>query len=252
MSIPIYVGFDQREAAVFHVFNQSLVETTSKPVAIHPLAKKQLNFDGQRDGTNEFIFSRYLVPYLQDYKGWAIFADGDMHLNANISELFDLRDDKYAVMVVKHDYKTAHSRKYRGSPIENDNIDYPRKNWSSVILFNCEHPANRILDREYISTADPRSIHRFSWLKDEEIGELPLEWNWLCTEYPKNPNAKLIHQTLGTPGFKYYSNCDSSDKWYHYLRRANEIVGEEPAEVMLRSLIKGRKNQTWKGEGSQG
>ena len=131
MTIPIYVGFDQREACVFHVFNQSVIQHATQPVAFHPLSTKMLDFDGQQDGTNAFIFSRYLVPHLQNYKGWAIFADGDMHVNDDIVKLWELRDDKYAVMVVKHDYKTCSKRKYIGSPIENDNINYDRKNWSS-------------------------------------------------------------------------------------------------------------------------
>ena len=235
MSIPIYVGFDQREACVFHVFNQSVIEHATQPVSFHPLATKQLQFDGQQDGTNAFIFSRYLVPYLQDYKGWAIFCDGDQHLNADISELWELRDDKYAAMVVKHDYKTCSPRKYIGSPIENDNIDYPRKNWSSVILFNCGHPSNRILDRAFVAEAGASVIHRFGWLNDDEIGELPKEWNWLETEYPDNPGAKLMHQTLGTPGFTHYANSPSSKQWNSYLLSALEIVGERQSEIVRRA-----------------
>lgn len=239
MNIPIYVGFDQREAAVFHVFNQSVIEHASKPVSFHPLNASLLDgFDGQRDGTNGFIFSRYLVPYLQDYKGWALFCDGDQHLNADIAELWALRDDSKAVMVAKHDYKTSSVRKYVGSPLENDNIDYPRKNWSSVVLFNCGHPANRILDPEYVSTREPKQIHRFDWLLPDEIGELPLEWNWLEGEYPKNEDAKLIHQTLGTPGFWFYADSDHSEQWHQYLLNALNIEGEQPMEMVFRA---GRK-----------
>ena len=234
-TIPVYVGFDQREAAVFHVFNQSVIEHATQPVSIHPLATKQLQFNGQQDGTNAFIFSRYLVPALQDFKGWAIFADGDMIVNADIAELWALRDDSKAVMVVKHDYKTRSSRKYRGSPIENDNLDYPRKNWSSVVLFNCGHPANRILTRGYVAEAGGAVLHRFAWLRDEDIGELPMEWNWLEGEYENNPDAKLVHHTLGTPGFGYYQDSASSPAWNRYLLNALEIVGERQSEMVRRA-----------------
>lgn len=233
--IPIYVGFDQREALVYHVFCQSVIEHAQQPVSFHPLATKQLRFDGQQDGTNAFIFSRYLVPYLQDYKGWAIFADGDMHVNTDISELWGFRDDKYAVMVVKHDYLTKHPRKYIDTPLENDNVDYPRKNWSSVVLFNCGHPSNRILTRGYVAEAGGAVLHRFAWLNDEEVGELPKEWNHLCGEYEWNPDAKLVHQTLGTPAFSYYSKCDSARQWNGYLLRAMNIEGEFPANIAARA-----------------
>ena len=233
-TIPLYVGFDQREACVFHVFNQSVIQNATQPVSFFPLAKNLLHFDGQQDGTNAFIYSRYLVPLLQDYKGWAIFADGDMHVNGDISELWDLRDDKYAVMVAKHDYKTCSDRKYIGSPIENDNVNYKCKNWSSVMLFNCGHRSNKILTRQYVAESGPL-IHRFNWLNDYEIGNLPFEWNHLDTEYAWNPHAKLVHQTLGTPAFQHYAKCDSAGQWYRYLWDALEIIGERPYDIIHRA-----------------
>lgn len=235
MVIPVYVGFDQRESAVFHVFNQSLIEHATQPVSIHPLAENMLHFDGQQDGTNAFIFSRYLVPHLQGYEGWAIFVDGDMHLNADIADLWAQRDDSKAVMVVKHDYETNSPRKYQGTPIENDNVDYPRKNWSSVVLFNCAHPSNRILTRGYVAEAGGAVLHRFAWLSDDEIGSLHPDWNWLEGEYPHNRDAKLVHHTLGSPGFTYYAHSDSSKDWNSYLLRSIEMVGERPADMVTRA-----------------
>jgi hypothetical protein len=229
------VGFDQREACVFHVFNQSLIETSSRPVAIHPLSTNMLKFDGQQDGSNAFVYSRYLVPLLQDYKGWAIFVDGDMCLNADISELFELRDESKAVMVVKHDYKTRSTRKYIGSPLESDNLDYPRKNWSSVMLFNCAHPSNKVLTKDYVASAGPVILHRFGWLNDDEIGELPLEWNWLEGEYEPNPEAKLVHHTLGTPGMNYYSDSQTAREFNSYLLNSLEVAGEHPTEMVRRA-----------------
>ena len=233
--LTLYVGFDPREAACYHTFCQSVIEHASDPVAFIPLHSPMLNdFDGQQDGTNAFIYSRYLVPHLQDYKGWALFCDGDMHVTTDIYELWDLRDDDKAVQVVKHDYKTQHHRKYIGTPLANDNIDYPRKNWSSVMLFNCSHKMNRILTPEFVSTMGPKTLHRFEWLLDEDIGELPMEWNWLVGEYADN-GANLYHHTLGSPGFEHYKECYTSKDWNNYLLNALHMEGERPYEMVRRA-----------------
>jgi lipopolysaccharide biosynthesis glycosyltransferase len=153
-----------------------------------------------------------------NFSGWAIFADGDMVCQADIAELWSLRDETKAVQVVKHDYKTKAAKKYLG----NKNENYPKKNWSSLILWNCGHPENTILTPEFIQSQPGSYLHRFSWLGDELIGGLDAEWNWLAIEYPENPNAKLIHYTLGTPCFKDYANESMSDIWKRSYLRANE------------------------------
>lgn len=234
--IPLFVGYDPREALAYHVFTQSVIERSSVPVAFMPLHKPMLSgFDGQRDGTNAFIFSRFLVPHLMGYQGWAIFADGDMTCLADIAELYALRDESKAAMVAKHDYKTKYSRKYIGSPLENDNVDYPKKNQSSVILWNCAHPSNRILSREFVQEAGGQFLHRFQWLRDEEVGAIPLEWNWLVREYEDKP-AKLKHHTLGSPAFAHYQNDDV--EWHRSLNRAMEIQGESPVDIVGRARQK--------------
>jgi len=216
--INLFVGFDPREACVYHTFCQSVIEHASVPVSFIPLHSPMLGgFDGQQDGTNAFIFSRYLVPALQNYEGWAIFCDGDMHVNRNIAHLWELRDETKAVQVVKHDYTTNFRRKYVGTPLEADNVDYPRKNWSSVMLWNCAHPANAVMTSRMVAEAGGAFLHRFQWLKDEEIGSLPPKWNWLVGEYPDTADACLYHQTLGSPGFKHYAKCDSAKEWHGYL-----------------------------------
>jgi len=164
------------------------------------------------DRSNDFVYSRFLTPYLSDFKGWAIFADGDMICQGDLKELIDMADPSKAVMVVKHDYQTKATQKYLG----NINENYPRKNWSSVILWNCDHPKHKILTPDFVSKQTGKFLHRFSWLDDQDIGELPLEWNWLASEYRVNREAKLIHFTLGTPCFKDYKNSDMADIWYHY------------------------------------
>ena len=211
-TISIVVGFDQRESIAYHVFCQSVLERASSPIRFIPLSDNLVKKykETHLDGSNQFIYSRFLTPYLSEYKGWAIFADGDMVCQADITDLWNLRDESKAVQVVKHDYKTKAQIKYLG----NKNENYPRKNWSSLILWNCEHPANKLLTPDFIQSQPGSFLHRFSWLSNELIGELPMEWNWLAIEYPENPEAKIIHYTLGTPCFKDYSKESMSDIWY--------------------------------------
>ena len=218
--INLVVGFDQREAIAYHVFCQTIIDRASMPVQFLPLADNTLNKykEVHTDGSNKFIYSRFLTPYLMNFSGWAIFADGDMVCQADISELWSLRDQSKAVQVVKHDYKTKAAKKYLG----NKNEDYPKKNWSSLILWNCSHPKNAILTPEFIQSQSGPYLHRFSWLDDDLIGGLDAEWNWLAIEYPENPHAKLIHYTLGTPCFKDYANESMSDVWKRNYLRVNE------------------------------
>jgi lipopolysaccharide biosynthesis glycosyltransferase len=212
VTIPVFIGFDPREAVAFHVCVNSIIRHSQQPIAIHPLALNLLNNyqESHSDGSNHFIYSRFLVPSLMNYQGWAVFIDGDMILRSDISELWNLRNDDYDVIVVKHDYKTRQSTKYMGSA----NHDYPRKNWSSVILWNCQSPNNRCLTSEYIEKSSGSHLHRFQWLDDQRIGSLPMEWNWLPDEYGANPTAKLLHFTLGTPCFQNYTDSPQSHEWF--------------------------------------
>jgi len=217
--INLVVGFDQREAIAYHVFCQTIIDRATMPVQFLPLAENTLDKykEVHTDGSNKFIYSRFLTPYLMNFAGWAIFADGDMVCQADISDLWLLRDETKAVQVVKHNYKTKAVKKYLG----NKNEDYPRKNWSSLILWNCSHPENAILTPDFIQSQPGSYLHRFSWLGDDLIGGLDEEWNWLAIEYPENPNAKLIHYTLGTPCFKDYADESMSDVWKTNYLRAN-------------------------------
>ena len=142
-----------------------------------------------------------------NYQGLALFVDGDMICRHDVAELVKLyeKEPEKAVWVVKHDYKTKHPVKYLGAK----NEDYPRKNWSSVVLWNCGAWRNKDLTPELIMESTGSYLHRFSWLPDNLIGELPKEWNWLVTEYEFNPEAKLVHYTLGTPCFKDYQYTET-------------------------------------------
>jgi len=210
--IPIFIGYDPREATVFHVCANSIIRNSTSPVSIIPVALnlfKDYN-ETHTDGSNHFIYTRFLVPYLMHWTGHAIFIDGDMIVRSDISELWELRDSHYDVQVIKHDYKTKMPIKYLGAK----NEDYPRKNWSSVILWNCNSFSNRILTPEYIMQATGKELHRFTWLDDNRIGELPKEWNWLPDEYGANSDAKLLHYTLGAPSFHEFANTPMANEWH--------------------------------------
>lgn len=210
--IPIFVGYDPREAIAYHVCANSIIRHATQPVQIIPVALNLFKdyTETHNDGSNHFIYSRFLVPYLMDYQGHAIFIDGDMILRTDISELWNLRRSDTDVQVVKHDYKTKMTEKYLGSK----NEDYPRKNWSSVILWNCSSFSNRKLNPEYVMKSSGAHLHRFEWINDERIGELPKEWNWLPDEYGANTDAKLLHYTLGTPSFHEFATTPMGDEWH--------------------------------------
>ena len=220
--IRLMVGFDQRESVAFHTFIQSVINVTSVPVSVTPLVLGALPgySETHTDGSNTFIYSRFLTPYLSGFEGWSIFVDGDMICREDLKNLWDLRDDRYAVMVVKHEYKTKAHQKYLG----NKNENYPKKNWSSVILWNCAHPKNKNLTPDFVMSKDGKFLHRFSWLDDTDIGDLPKEWNWLTTEYPDNYQAKLLHYTLGTPCFKDYKTSDMADLWWAAYDQSQEGI----------------------------
>ena len=221
--IRLCIGYDRKEAVAYHTFCQSLIDHSTMPLSITPLALHHLEGYEERhaDGSNAFIYSRFLTPWLMGFEGWALFADGDMVCLDDISKLWALRDQSKAVLVVKHDYKTKAKAKYLG----NTNQDYPRKNWSSVTLWNCGHPKNAGLIPEFVKSQSGAYLHRFTWLDDSDIGELPKEWNWLATEYEDNYDAKLVHYTLGTPCFRDYAESDMADVWHAYNSRANEGMG---------------------------
>lgn len=207
--VKVFVGYDPREAVAFHACTESIIRNSSVPVEIIPLNLKSLPYEEKhRDGSNEFIYSRFLVPFLCNYEGWALWMDGDMVVKGDIAELWNMRDEEYAVQVVKHDYKTKHSEKYLG----NKNEDYPRKNWSSVVLFN--NPRCWSLTPNAVEQSSGAYLHRFKWVDDKEVGELPVEWNWLVGEYEHNDDAKLLHYTIGIPSFSEYVNCDHAADWW--------------------------------------
>ncbi len=211
-SVPIYIGFDHREAVAWHVCVESILDNCSDP---DRLAFSAVTGE-RRDGSNAFIYARFLVPWRMSYRGSAIFMDGDMVVRSDILELWESRAlGNVGAQVVKHDYKTKHPVKYLG----NANEDYPRKNWSSVILWNCGYSPNRMLTPEFVAKADGSFLHRFSWLKNEEVGDLPQAWNRLVMEQDVSDDDRLLHYTIGIPGFAEYADCDRAEDWWASYRR---------------------------------
>ena len=217
----VFVGYDTREDIAYQVCKHSII--SKQPAAdVRPLKQQELRDAGwyKRDvdklASTEFTFTRFLIPELTDFKGWALFMDCDMILTTDIKELFDQADDKYAIMCVQHDYTPKAGTKMDGQK----QTIYPRKNWSSVMLFNCGHPANRKVTQSLVNDPEINGayLHRFSWLNDFEIGELHHTWNYLVGVYDDIKKPKLIHYTEGGPWFENYRNCEFADLWKEELQ----------------------------------
>ena len=216
----VFIGWDTREDIAYQVAEHSIL-SRSKDVDIVPLVQKDLRKVGLYTrpddplSSTEFTFSRFLIPAIMNYKGWALFIDCDIIFLKNVQELFDLADDRYAVMCAKHDYEVKEGIKMDGK----QQTVYPRKNWSSVFLINCGHPSNQKLTPDLVNTETGKYLHRFSWLDDNEIGEFSHEWNWLVGVYnePTDGRPNAIHYTEGGPWFKNYRNCEYSKEWISEL-----------------------------------
>ena len=221
----VFVGYDPREDIAYQVCKHSIARR-NKEVLVRPLVQKELREAGWYTrpidplSSTEFTFTRFLIPELCDYKGWALFMDCDMILLTDIQELFDQADEKYAVMCVHHDYTPREGFKMDG---QKQSI-YPRKNWSSVMLFNCGHPSNKQINSSVVNNTEitGKYLHRFSWLQDSEIGQLSHEWNWLTDWYkePEDGKPKLLHYTEGGPWFENYRDCDYHKEWKNFWSKS--------------------------------
>ena len=212
----VFVGWDSREDIAYQVCKHSIISRQSDAVII-PLKQNDLRAsalywrDIDKLASTEFTFTRFLIPELTNFSGWALFMDCDMILTTDIKELFDQADDRYAVMCVQHDYTPKEGIKMDGQK----QTVYPRKNWSSVMLINCGHLGNKQLTKELVNNPEIGGayLHRFSWLKDEEIGELDHTWNYLVGVYDDIKTPKLIHYTEGGPWFENYRDCEFNELW---------------------------------------
>jgi len=212
--LQVFIGYDPEEAVAYHVLSHSILRRSSIPVSIAPLMQSQLRglYTRRRGPTEstEFSLTRFLVPYLSGFDGWSLFMDCDMLCRADVAELaaYAGKSNDKAVLVCKHDYVPKTTSKFLGKV----QTSYPRKNWSSLMLFN--NPRCRALTPQYVNTASGLELHRFAWTEDALIGELPKEWNWLVGEYEPRADAKIVHYTLGGPYFDEYRSCDFADEWF--------------------------------------
>lgn len=207
--IRVFVGYDHVESEAYHVFCHSLLERSSVPVSITAIQRRQLPITRPRHPlqSNDFAFSRWLVPWLCNYEGRAIFVDLDFLCRWDIADLMQWADDEKAVQVCQHNWGGEDGTKFLGAT----QTAYSRKCWSSLILFN--NAKCKRLTPEFVDSANGLHLHQFRWLHDEDIGSLPIEWNWLVDVYPYNPGAKMVHFTKGGPYFDEYANCDYAEEW---------------------------------------
>ena len=208
----LFVGFDPFESLAHSVFVHSVQRNASAPVSVARIDNRQLVgiFDRPFDPavqSTQFKISRFLAPWLCGFEGWTIFADGDMLCRANIWDLLDRRDSRYAVQVVKHGDLRGREPKFLGRAQK----EYPRKNWSSVMLMNCAKC--EALTPDYVNRADWLELHQFLWLDDHEIGSIDPAWNHLVSVDAPRPDAKLVHYTLGMPFFEPFAGCEYADEW---------------------------------------
>ncbi|RPJ44068.1 MAG: glycosyltransferase [Betaproteobacteria bacterium] len=211
--INVYIGYDGREAAAFNVLAYSIHRRASAPVAIAPVMLSQLKTIFRRERhplqSTDFSFSRFLTPHLSRYSGWSLFMDCDMLMLDDVAKIWALRDERYAVMVIKHQHVPKEERKFLNEP----QTKYEKKNWSSVMLFNNAHC--RALTPEYVNTASGLELHQFKWLgNDNLIGALPSRWNHLVGYDAPRKDAALVHYTLGGPYFNEYSDCEYAQEWF--------------------------------------
>lgn len=210
--INVTIGYDDREAVAFNVLAYSIHARASQPVSIAPVMLSQLKnvFHRERHPlqSTDFSFSRFLTPYLSNYAGWSIFMDCDMLVLDDIAKLWALRDDRYALMCVKHDHRPEETVKFLGAP----QTPYGKKNWSSVMLFN--NARCRALTPEFVNSASGLELHQFKWLaSDDEIGEIPSTWNHLVGYQAPRPGMSNVHYTIGGPYFNEFIDCEYAEEW---------------------------------------
>lgn len=241
----IFIGYDPRETEAFLVATHSILARATiqrEALEMGGLYLPQLREAGlytrptskrpNQGGTGgqlwddisdapmstEFAISRFLTPLLSSTK-WALFMDCDMLVRADIGELFAQADDRCAVMCVKHQ-QSVPAVGGIGKMDGQQQTYYARKNWSSVMLFNCRHPAMKKFNWSLVNTLPGRELHRFCWLEDDEIGSLDVSWNWLAGISPASVDPKIAHFTLGVPSIRGYENQPYADEWRAELTKA--------------------------------
>ena len=229
--LPVFIGWDSREPEAADVTKSSLLQHSTFPLHVQMLKERPLRHAGlyqrkwraeggqkfdQIDGkpfSTEFSFTRFLIPALMQWDGWALFVDCDWLFKADIRNLVDTLDDKYAVMCCKQDYKPATDTKMDGVMQQR----YFRKNWSSFMAFNCGHPTNKLLTVQAVNEEPGSWLHGFGWVPDEEIGNLDHRWNWIDGTTTGEPFG--VHYTLGGPWFAHMQDVAYAEDWRDEAKR---------------------------------
>lgn len=232
----IFIGYDPKEVPNYDVCVHSIRKHSKIKCEVIPVIQKNLRDAGMyvrpvdERASNEFSITRFLTPFLAGHKGYALFLDCDMLITRCVSEFLNFANNDHAITVVKHDYVPKESTKFLGQKQE----AYPRKNWSSVCMYNCGHELVKQLTPELVNKATPAFLHRFEHFPNETIGAFPLEFNWLVGEYgimeaglPFN-----LHYTLGSPQFKEYENTEYADIWNQYYQESASGVKNKNVTVL--------------------
>lgn len=225
----IYIGYDKREEIAYNVLKYSIerFNTDYDIIPLHQPTLRRLglyrrNFEVNKHGqkidtfdnlpfSTDFTFTRFLVPHISLYSGWSLFMDSDTYLRTDIKELFaTYNDPKYALYCIKHHYMPTETMKMDGQLQQS----YSRKNWSSVVLWNCSHPSNKNLTVDDVNTKSGRWLHNFKWLEDQEIGSMSEEWNWLDGHTDQDISPYLVHFTTGGPWFPKWVGKREDDVKY--------------------------------------
>ena len=217
MTFPVFIGYDRREDIAYQVCRHSMEQRSSIELDMVPLIQDELRArclytrDVDPLASTDFTYTRFFVPYLMGYEGWALFCDCDFLWLADIADLVAQIDDRYAVICVHHDHRPAEKHKMDGRK----QTLYPRKNWSSLILYNCGHPANATLTPTLANTQTGKFLHRFAWLDDSLIGEVSETWNWLegWNTMPASGHPNVVHFTRGGPWFDDWQDVDYGKLW---------------------------------------
>ncbi|WP_245318995.1 MULTISPECIES: glycosyltransferase [Mesorhizobium] len=233
----VFVGWDSREPIAYDVARHSLLKNASVPVSVIPIKQDELRarelYWREKDplASTEFTYTRFLTPFLADYTGWALFCDCDFLWLGDVAGLLEYTKSNKAVYCVQHDYTPKATTKMDGVV----QTSYPRKNWSSLMLFNCAHPSVKSLTPEVVNRESGAYLHRMQWVADEDLGSLPVEWNWLegWNEKPALGTPKAVHYTSGGPWFAEWQNVDYADLW---IAERDEFLGNaDQTEASLRA-----------------
>ena len=212
-----FIGYDSKEDIAYRVCKQSLLNNSTIPITVmslklYELVSKKIYYRSIDPlASTEFTYSRFLVPSLMNFKGWAVFCDCDFVFLDDVAKLFENLSEDKAIYCVQHDYTPNEKHKMDGQK----QTIYPRKNWSSFIVYNCSHPSNLKLDINLVNNETGSFLHQFKWLQDSEIGSLDERWNWLEGWTSKHNNQKpyAVHYTRGGPWFSEWQDVEFADEW---------------------------------------